>query len=696
MRKIFAFFVSMLVIASCTDPFDKGSTDNLGENVLPNRIIYYTSSDGERLFPKSTEPSTFGAVLLTNTYNNGIGALVFDGDVKIIGENAFKDCSTLTSITIPGSVTGIGDYAFQGCTSITKMEIPDNVTSIGIGAFSGCSNLKEVHITDLVAWCNIDFEYDSNPLYYAENLYLNDELITELVVPEAVTEINNYAFSNCKGFTSITIHNNVKSIGSGAFSGCSNLKEVHITDLVAWCNIDFKNESANPVYPAKNLYLNDELITELVVPDGITKINNYAFYNCSGLTNIEIPNSVTSIGGSAFKECRNLKEVINYSNLTISKGSQSNGYVGCYADNVINAPNGSIEGDFVFKVVDGVNILFKYLGNATNLVLPDDYKGEKYGISGAFSGCSVLTSVTIPNCVTSIGYEAFEGCSGLTAVYISDLSAWCNIDFKYDSNPLYYAENLYLNGELVTNLVIPDGVTEIKAYAFYGCSGLTSVTIPNSVTSIEYAAFNGCTSLTSIEIPNSVTSIGDSAFEGCSGLTSIEIPNSVTSIGYNAFYECSGLTNITIPDGVTSIGEAVFQGCSGLTSVTIPNSVTSIGKYAFDGCSGLTSITIPNSVTSIESAAFSGCSGLTSIEIPNSVTSIGYEAFYGCSGLTSIEIPNSVTSIGWYAFYDCSGLKEVHITDLDAWKNISFGYKANPLNNSNAKLYLNGVEVTDY
>ena len=156
----------------------------------------------------------------------------------------------------------------------------------------------------------------------------------------------------------------------------------------------------------------------------------------------------------------------------------------------------------------------------------------------------------------------------------------------------------------LTSVTIPNSVTSIGDHAFRGCSGLTSVTIPNSVTSIGSGAFYGCSGLTSVTIPNSVTSIGGGAFQRCSGLTSVTIPNSVTSIGDYAFQGCSGLTSVTIPNSVTSIGDYAFQGCSGLTSVTIPNSVTSVGNYAFKGCSSLTSVTIPNSVTSIGRDAF--------------------------------------------------------------------------------------------
>ena len=303
----------------------------------------------------------------------------------------------------------------------------------------------------------------------------------------------------------------------------------------------------------------------------------------------------------------------------------------------------------------------------------------------AFYGCSNLVSIEIPSGVTSIGSSAFYDCSALQGVYITDIEAWCAIDFYgYDSNPLYYAHNLYLNDILVTKLTIPDSITEIKNYAFYGYNSLTSIEIPSGVTSIGISAFFGCSGLTSIEIPSGVTSISDSAFRGCSSLTSIEIPSSVTSIGDYAFSGCRGLTSIEIPSGVTSVGDSAFNGCSrlasvifgknsqltsigssvfyecsNLTSIEIPNGVTIISIAAFRDCSRLTSIEIPSSVTSIGEFAFYGCSGLTSIEIPSGVTSIGISAFFGCSSLNSIEIPNSVTSIGVYAFRDCSSLTTV-------------------------------------
>ena len=376
-----------------------------------------------------------------------------------------------------------------------------------------------------------------------------------------------------------------------------------------------------------------------------------------------------------------------------------------------------------------VEVTYKEYSNATysgDVVIPEQvqYNEKLYSVTTigewAFFGCSSLASVTIPESVTSIDDGAFLGCSSLTSVNISDLSAWCRIDFKtLDSNPLCYGHNLYLNGALVTDLVIPEDVSEIKPYAFSGGSCITSVTIPEGVTSIGNSAFRSCSSLASVTIPESVTSIGDSAFSGCSSLASVTIPEGVTYIGNASFSGCSSLASVTIPEGVTSIGSSAFRSCSSLASVTIPESVTFIGGYAFEGCSSLASVTIPESVTSIGCSAFSGCSSLASVTIPESVTfisdyafaycsslasvtipegvpSIGDSAFYDCSSLASVTIPESVTSIGSDAFKYCS-LRELRISNLSSYLKINFEneYSHPNYNSYNVDIILDGEKLTD-
>ena len=269
--------------------------------------------------------------------------------------------------------------------------------------------------------------------------------------------------------------------------------------------------------------------------------------------------------------------------------------------------------------------------------------------------CSRQTSYCIPDSVTTIGDRAFSDCSRLNSLTIP--SSVTTIGANPFSVPKLKLCNRSTHFYVEDNVLFTADKSQLIAY----CSRQTSYSIPNSVTSIGDCAFSSCKSLTSLTIPDSVTVIGGGAFENCSNLTSLTIPNSVTSIGDGAF-RFSRLTSLTIPNSVTSIGDSAFE-CSHLTMLTIPNSVTAIGKGAFKDCSSLTSLTIPDSVSSIGDSAFYWCKSLTSLTIPNSVTSIGDSAFCLCSRLTSLTIPDSVTSIGDSAFSSCSSLTSLTIPD---------------------------------
>ena len=442
------------------------------------------------------------------------------------------------------------------------------------------------------------------------------------------------------------------------------------------------------------------------LPDALTTIGKYAFYDCRALRRIDIPSAVTLIDEEAFGQCWSLyvvdyRDGCNYSSLnTINDGAFH------HCTNLIS-----------FSIPYGVTEIsantFSYSGLRQIEIPPQVASIGDH----AFYNCVFLRTLTWYNYVTSVGESAFEGCSTLTSLDIPNSLTSIGV-------------NVFRGCSSLTQLIIPSSVTTIEASAFRNCSGLTSVVIGSSVTSIKEYAFAGCSSLPMVTIPNSVTSIGEYAFSGCSSMSSVTIPNWVTNLGDYAFENCSGLHSVIIGNSVNFIHSDVFSGCSSLTSVTInsnavssatyeynnnlrtrfgnqvtsytfgPN-VTAISDYAFTNANGMHSVTIGSSVTSIGNYAFSGCSGLTSVHymgnlagwceisfsnqfsnplsyahnlyinnalvttsdfvIPINVIIIKPYAFYGCTGLNSVAIPSGVTSIGNHAFEGCSALTSVTI-----------------------------------
>ncbi len=564
---------------------------------------------------------------------------------------------------------------------------------------------------------NTELEYD-NALYIGTDdvkylLGAKSRYITSCQIHPETKIINQNAFANCNNLREIFIPSSVEIILDGAFHN-------EITPETSTLETVTFGENSALKMIGDHAFENCRSLTSITIPDSVETIGDWAFAGCS-LVNVTIGNSVTSIGEKAFSWCSGLTSITIPDSVT-SIGDEAFGWCD-------NLQYNEYENGF-------------YLGNDTNpyviLFETDDsnvdyfviHENTKVIYSGAV-WCNDITSITIPDSVTSIGDYAFYGCYRLTSITIGnsvasigkgvvDGSRLISINVS-DNNTAYKSidGNLYSKdgktliqyaiGKTDTEFTIPDSVETIGEGAFAGCS-LVNVTIGNSVTSIGYDAFEGCSSLTSISVgqgnPNYSSQDGILYNKGKTEIISVpqcisgavSLPDSVTSIGSEVFYNCSSLTSVTIGSGVTSIGENAFFGCSGLTSITIPDSVTSIGQLAFLECSGLESITvtegntkyrsennclieketntlilgcknsvIPNGVTSIGELAFIRCSGLTSITIPDSVTSIGDEAFSWCSGLTSITIPDSVISIGRFAFDFCYNLESVIVENTDGW-----------------------------
>ena len=739
---------------------------NLTQVTIPDSVTKL----GNKVFKGCT---SLVSIQLPNTLTS-VGTYLFSGCTKLENYNIptgikklsnymFENCTKLTTFNIPSHITTLGNYVFYGC-NLETLNIPDTITSLTQNTFAGITN-----ITELIIPCSVTaLDGANNGLFEnVENIenatievtnkgneigraFFYCRRLTSITIPSGVTSLGNDAFFSCGGLTSVTLAENSQliTIGGNAFSSCVDLTKVVVSSIEDWLKISFRNGVANPLYYAQHLFIGEEEVTELIIPNTITEIKTNAFYGCSGLNSITIPSSVTNIGGSAFSQCVGLAEVnlignSNFMNIDSSAFADCSGLTKVKTQSIENWLNISFENGYSNPLYYA-NHLYINETEISKLILQNSVTQIK---PYAFCGCLSFISITIPESLDSIGNFAFTGCYSLGEIYNES-----NLDIALGSTDngyvAYYAVVIYSgedahakdNNDIIIDGVIYHKVTEdeyyvvgladktlsninidpraskIKSYAFYNIQSLTSVTIPNGVTDIGQCAFSLCYNLANVTLPEGLTTIKFGTFDACYSLTSITIPSSVATIEDSAFYGCYGLaevynlSSINMSKGSTGNGYVAYY-CEVINkSLSVESRIVTIDgikyyKYSDTVLCAIclvdktkTSLTFDSRTKSLRQYAFQHCQYLETVTIPSFITSLGQYAFEACEGIGELHISSrtAILTFNRLAFYKIKTIDRITVDSIEDWLKISFDggtnftpVPSNPLRYTN-KLIING------
>ncbi len=533
-------------------------------------------------------------------YADLITAVKIQDGVQNVGTYMFEEYDNLETAEIGESVLVIGKYSFNYCDNLRSVTIPKSLRRVDEQAFFMCPLLTDVHIADASLWCGLEFmSAHANPLYNGADLLLDGKIVTEISVPDFVTEIGAYQFYGCQSLEKIKLHADVTVIGTAAFGNCPSLRAIYCekADDQIHKILDTNSELSKELFVVSPdeqdkitdgdviekdgvLYSADMTVlrgftgnvaAELVVPETVTKIADGAFRNCFTLQTIALPDTVTELPDSLFENCRNL-QAVRFSDNLCAVGSR------------------------------------------------------------AFSGCIRLADVSLPETVSAVGTYAFASCRALQAVTLPNAIA-------------VLTEGVFSDCVRLAEIKLPQELTAIGDNAFYNCYNLKAITLPETVTNLGASAFEGCAALTEMSLPEAVTELPERIFYACYNLAGVSLPNGLESIGAYAFYDCIKLAGLLFPDTLGEIGEYAFHGCESLTEVLIPAGVGQLAEGVFMACLQLSRLTLPQELQSVGKFAFAYCQTLSVLYMPASVTAVDADAFFRCSALK--EMYAAGTSEQW-------------------------------------------------